>query len=84
MKYGYSIKFKMFLKVPVIIMRVGENNVLCLKYNHIYNIFWGREGVTWPTLHFCLLFIKTEKLQDHDQYLNQIIHHFDLKNFSLG
>ena len=31
---------------------------------------------------FCLLFIKTEKLQEHDLYLNQIIHNFDLTFFS--
>ena len=28
---------------------------------------------------FCLLLKKTEKVQEHDLYLNQILHHFDLK-----
>ena len=37
-------------------------------------------GCTWSTVHF--LFIikkKMEKVQEHDLYLNQIIHHFDFK-----
>ena len=41
-------------------------------------------GVTGYTLYFCLLFIKTEKVQEHDLYLNQIIHQFDFKNVFLG
>ena len=27
---------------------------------------------------------KTESVQEHDLYLNQILHHFDLKSFFLG
>ena len=33
---------------------------------------------------FCLLLKKMKKVQEHDLYLNQIIHHFDLRNFFLG
>ena len=33
-------------------------------------------------LTFFLLFIKTEKVQEHDLYLNQILHPFDLKKKS--
>ena len=32
-----------------------------------------------PPYIFCLLFKKTEKVQEHDLYLNQILHHFYLK-----
>ena len=46
-----------------------------------------------PTIHippyiFCLLLKKLEKVQEHDLYLNQIVHHFDFffsrmnKNFT--
>ena len=49
----------------------------------IYGIIliWGVSGggVTCSTLHLCLLFMKTEKVQEHDLYLNQILHHFDLQ-----
>ena len=66
----------------MIIMRFGENNVLCRKYINIYE-FLGVEGdVHIPPYIFFLLFKKTEKVQDHDLYLNQILHHFDLNNFS--
>ena len=63
--------------VPVIIiMRFGENNVLD------QNISISRGKQTWSTLYFFLLFIKTEKVQEHDLYLNQILDHFGLpKNF---
>ena len=68
----------------IIIIRFGKNNVLCLKYIDVYE-FWGvREGRTWSTVHFfCLLFKKMKKVQEHDLYLNQILHNFDLKIFSL-
>ena len=68
--------------VPVIIiMRFGENNVLCPKYNDIIILyeFWGG---TYSTVHFSFIIKKTEKVQEHDLYLNQIRHHFDLKMFS--
>ena len=66
----------MFLKIPVIIMiRFGENNVLVTIYI-IWAGGWGKYMVHLTL--FCLLLIKTEKLQEHDQYLNQIIHLFDL------
>ena len=42
-----------------------------------------REDVHGPPYIFCLLFKKMEKVQEHDLYLNQILHHFDLKMFSL-
>ena len=32
-----------------------------------------------PPYIFCLLFQKTEKVLEHDLYLNQILHHFDFK-----
>ena len=38
-------------------------------------------GVHGPPYIFCLLFQKMEKVQEHDLYLYQIIHHFDLKHF---
>ena len=37
-----------------------------------------------PPYIFCLLLKKSEKVQEHDLYLNQILHHFDLKFFFLG
>ena len=61
----------------IIIMRFGENNVLCSKYINIYE-FWG---VHDPPYIFCLLFKKMEKVLEQDLYSNQILHHFDL-NFS--
>ena len=59
----------MFLKVPVIIiLRFGVNNVLGSKYIDIYQ-FRGLEGGLHgsPNI-FCLLFIKTEKVQELDLY----------------
>ena len=54
----------------------------------IYRYIWvsaGRVGDVYvPPYIFCLLFKKTEKVQEHDLYLNQILHHFDLKHFFLG
>ena len=42
--------------------------------------FGGYEGdVHIPPHIFCLLFKTMGKVQEHDLYLNQIIHHFDLK-----
>ena len=35
------------------------------------------EDVQIPPYIFCLLFKKTEKVQEYDLYLNQIVHHFD-------
>ena len=69
MKLGYFILFEVFLKVPVIIiMRFIENNVLGPKYIYIYK-FWGvRRGRTYSMDIFCLLFKKTEKVQEHDIY----------------
>ena len=63
-------------------MRFGKN-VLGPKYIDIYK-FWGVQGdVHIPLYIFCLLFKKTEKVQEHDLYLNQILH-FDLKKIFLG
>ena len=62
--------FEVFLKVPVIIiMRFSENNVLGTIYINIYQ-FWGVCGGWLHGSHFiyCLLFIKTEKVQEHDLY----------------
>ena len=65
-------------------MRFGENNVLCPKYIDI-NEFWGvRGGRTYSTIHFLFIIKKNEKVQEHDLYLNQILHHFDLNFFFLG
>ena len=57
------------LKVPVIItIRFGETNVLDMIYFNIYQ-FWKRAGgyMVHPTF-ICLLFIKSDKLQEHDLY----------------
>ena len=63
-------------------MRFGKNNVLCPIYINIYE-FWGVwGGCTWSTVHFLCILKKTEKVQEHDLYLNQILHHFDLKKFT--
>ena len=52
----------------IIIMRFGENNVLCPKYIDIYE-FWGVRGdIHTPPNIFCLLFKKTEKVLEHDLY----------------
>ena len=40
-----------------------------------------QEGHTWSTIHFLLIIQKTEKVQEHDLFINQILHHFDLKKF---
>ena len=39
-------------------------------------------GHTYFIVHFFLLFKKTDKVQEHDVYLNQILNHFDLKKYS--
>ena len=51
--------FHTVLKVPVvIIMRFGENNILCPKYIDIYQ-FWGVHGRhTWSTVHFLFIIKK--------------------------
>ena len=42
-----------------------------------------REGCTWSIVQF--LFVqKNTKVQEYDLYLNQILHHFDLKNVFPG
>ena len=72
------MKFEVFLKVLVIIiMRFGKNNVLCPKYINIYEFRGIREGHTWSTVHFLFIIQKNRKAQEHEQYLNQILHHFD-------
>ena len=66
-------------------MRFGENNVLCPKYIYIYEFWRVRDGRTYFTIHFLfIIFKKTEKVQEHDLYYNQILHHFDLKKNFLG
>ena len=66
-------------------MRFGENNVLCPIYINIYK-FQGVQGggKQIPAYIFSLLLKKTEKLQEHDLYLNQILHHFDLTKKFVG
>ena len=52
----------MFLKVPVIIiMRFGENNVLCPKYIDIYEFGGVQGGCTYSTVHFLFIIKKKEK-----------------------
>ena len=48
------------------------------------NFRWVWGGLHGPPNIFCLLFKKTEKIQEHDLYLNQILHHFYLIIFFLG
>ena len=56
----------MFLKVPVIIIiRFRKNNVLGTIY---INFGGGQGGYMVHLIFFCLLFIKTEILQEHDLY----------------
>ena len=63
----------------IIIIIFVKNNILCPKYIDIYE-FWGVRGdVQGPPYIFCLLFKKMEKVQEHDLYLNQILHHFNFK-----
>ena len=46
----------------------------------LYMNFGGYgEDENGPPSIFCLLFKKVEKVQDHNLYLNQILHHFDFK-----
>ena len=62
----------------IIIVRSVKNYVLCPKYIDIYE-FQGSTAVDvhGPPYIFCLLFKKPEKVQEHDLYLNQILHQFD-------
>ena len=64
-------------------MRFGENNVYVQNIS-IHMNFGGYGGdVHGPPYIYCLLLKKnTEKVQEHDLYLNQILHHYDLKFFS--
>ena len=64
-------------------MRFGKN-VLCPKYIDIYELsirmYHVRPilGCTWSTVHFWFIIQKKmKKVQEQDQYLNQILHHFD-------
>ena len=66
----------------IIIMEFGKNNVLCPKYIYIYEFQGGYLDIHIPPYIFCLLVKKMEKVQEHDLYLNQILHHFHLKNFN--
>ena len=49
------------------------------KVSRYISISGVRREVHGPPYMFCLSLIKTEKVQEHDQYLNQIPHHFDLQ-----
>ena len=59
---------------------------LCPKHINIYKFLGGlRGGCTWSTVHFLFIIPKNrESIQEHDIYLNQILHHFNLTHFSLG
>ena len=63
-------------------MRFGEN--VYVQNISIYMNFEGMGGRTWSPYIFCLLLKKTEKVQENDLHLNQILHHFDLKKLFLG
>ena len=65
----------------IIIMRFGENNVLGPKYIDIYD--FGRFGGTYIFHRTFLGYYSkiSEKVQEHDLYYNQILHHFDLTIF---
>ena len=52
----------------IIIMRFGENNVLCPKYNDIYEFGGVWEGMYIFHRIFFLLLKKMEKVQEHDLY----------------
>ena len=45
----------------IIIMRFGENNILCPKYINIYEFGWDGGDVHIPPFIFCLLFKKRKK-----------------------
>ena len=49
-------------------MRFGENNVLGPKYIDTYQFHGFVGGVTGPPYIFCLLFIKTGKVQERNLY----------------
>ena len=61
----------------IIIIRFGENNVLCQKYIDIYEFLgvWG--DVLIPPYIFCLLLKKIEKTLEYYLYLDQILLHFN-------
>ena len=49
------------------------------------NFGGGAGGRTWSTVHFLFIIKKnTEEVQEHDLYLDQILHHFDFKKIFLG
>ena len=63
----------------IVNMKFGEN-VLGPKYIDIYEIFegYGRGGRrTYSTIHFLFIIQKIDKVQEHDLYLNKILHYFD-------
>ena len=56
------LEFEVFLKYPeIIIMRFGENNVLCPKYIDIYKFRGVRGGSTYSTVHFLFIIQKNGK-----------------------
>ena len=57
-----------------------QQHSLCPKYTDIYELRWGR---TWSAVHFLFIAQKNLKVQEHDLYLNQILH-FYLNSFFLG
>ena len=60
-------------------MRFGKNNVLYL----ICMNFGGYKGPYMVHRTFFVYYKKkTEKVQEHDLYLNKILHHFELIYFS--
>ena len=65
---SYSLKgIEVFLKLPVIIiMKFGENNVLGRIHINIHISVGFDSGLHGSAYIFCLLFINTEKVQEHD------------------
>ena len=70
MVISYNLgEFEVFLKITVIIIiRFGENNVLVTIYIDIYKLHrWAGRYIV-PFTFICVLFIKTKKRHEHDQY----------------
>ena len=53
----------------IIIMKFGENYVLCPKYINIYEFWRVQRGRTYSTVHFLFIIKKTEKVQEHGPIL---------------
>ena len=61
----------------IIIVRLMKIMIYVQNISIYMNFGRYRGGCIWSTVHFFLLLKKMEKVQEHDLYLNQILHHFD-------